>query len=374
MSSKVRNGIIFVMVILITGLIVKTSYGFMSELSDNTPREIAVDKTLTVRYKNTNKLEIGNSESFVIFSVVNNGTLDMMYDIYLIPHNLDENELRDITVVFDGQDYRLSSLNKVDDQYLLYTGAIKKQYDSLDDLTHRITSKSSGAKGNLEVVVNSRAVNDLASDVISSLGYDNNRFGLVKDIKDNVRYVGEDPNNYMVFNDELWRIIGVFKVEDTIDGTEALKVKIVKSEAIGEYVWSNEANLFINSGLYNELNSNYYNNISSKSLIDSAKFKIGEYASITNAMQAASLENIDFSAIVSLPTVADYLYAKDWMNDGWLLGNNANGVDKFFKADGGEVVLTKYNERAWVSPVVYLNSTVRIVDGDGSRIKPFVIQ
>ncbi len=28
------------------------------------------------------------------------------------------------------------------------------------------------------------------------------------------RYIGSDPNNYVEFNDELWRIIGVFSVED----------------------------------------------------------------------------------------------------------------------------------------------------------------
>ena len=28
------------------------------------------------------------------------------------------------------------------------------------------------------------------------------------------RYIGANPNNYVKFNDELWRIIGVFDVDD----------------------------------------------------------------------------------------------------------------------------------------------------------------
>ena len=28
------------------------------------------------------------------------------------------------------------------------------------------------------------------------------------------RYIGANPNNYVKFNDELWRIIGVFGVDD----------------------------------------------------------------------------------------------------------------------------------------------------------------
>ena len=42
------------------------------------------------------------------------------------------------------------------------------------------------------------------------------------------RYIGTDPNNYVSFNNELWRIIGVFDVDDllmnTIGGLIGLKV------------------------------------------------------------------------------------------------------------------------------------------------------
>lgn len=79
---------------------------------------------------------------------------------------------------------------------------------------------------------------------------------LVKDDYGNIRYVGANPNNYVLFNDELWRIIGVF------DG----KLKIIRNESIGEFSWdiSDEQ---INEGhgigewsqadLMNELNTDY---------------------------------------------------------------------------------------------------------------------
>ena len=41
----------------------------------------------------------------------------------------------------------------------------------------------------------------------------------------NPRYVGANPNNYVLFNNELWRIVGVF------DG----KVKIVRNERLGVF-------------------------------------------------------------------------------------------------------------------------------------------
>lgn len=52
-------------------------------------------------------------------------------------------------------------------------------------------------------------------------------------------YIGADPNNYVKFNDELWRIIGVF---DTDDGTGKVekRLKIIRNESIGSYSWDNK--------------------------------------------------------------------------------------------------------------------------------------
>ena len=58
---------------------------------------------------------------------------------------------------------------------------------------------------------------------------------------DNLRYVGSNPNNYIVFNNEMWRIIGLFKNIITIDenGVEKKEnlVKIVRNESLGHYSW-----------------------------------------------------------------------------------------------------------------------------------------
>ena len=53
------------------------------------------------------------------------------------------------------------------------------------------------------------------------------------------RYIGANPNNYVKFNDELWRIIGVF---DTDDGTGKVekRLKIIRNEPIGSYSWDNK--------------------------------------------------------------------------------------------------------------------------------------
>ena len=53
------------------------------------------------------------------------------------------------------------------------------------------------------------------------------------------RYIGANPNNYVKFNDELWRIIGVFDVDDGTGKIEK-RMKIIRNESIGYYSWDNK--------------------------------------------------------------------------------------------------------------------------------------
>lgn len=73
------------------------------------------------------------------------------------------------------------------------------------------------------------------------------------------RYEGENPNNYIYFNDELWRIIGVFDV-NSHGKTGQYLTKIIRNDSIGGYAWDkSNKNNWATSSLYNLLNTNYYN-------------------------------------------------------------------------------------------------------------------
>ena len=50
------------------------------------------------------------------------------------------------------------------------------------------------------------------------------------------RYRGASPKNYVTFNGETWRIIGVFPTDDGTGKIEN-RVKIIKDQSIGEYKW-----------------------------------------------------------------------------------------------------------------------------------------
>src|SRR5574344_1529287 len=64
----------------------------------------------------------------------------------------------------------------------------------------------------------------------------------------NLRYIGATPNNYVSFNRELWRIIGVMNNIDNGSGTKETRLKIIRSESIGNYSWDSSEST-INSGL-----------------------------------------------------------------------------------------------------------------------------
>ncbi len=92
------------------------------------------------------------------------------------------------------------------------------------------------------------------------------------------RYEGANPNNYVLYNNELWRVIGVFSTEydsnsdGTIDSTDNL-VKIIREDPIGAISWNiNNSNDWPNSTLYHLLNEQYYDWETNKINVDNNCF------------------------------------------------------------------------------------------------------
>ena len=86
----------------------------------------------------------------------------------------------------------------------------------------------------------------------------------------NLRYVGASPKNYINFNNETWRIVGVFNNITTIDeqGNEKKEslVKIVRNDSLGNYSWDSSdklsgwgVNEWGQADLMTELNTDYIN-------------------------------------------------------------------------------------------------------------------
>ena len=74
--------------------------------------------------------------------------------------------------------------------------------------------------------------------------------GLKKDntSDQNIRYYGSNPNNYVRFNNELWRIIGVF----------GNNVKLVRSESLGSLSWDSSDSTINNGNGINQWGESTY--------------------------------------------------------------------------------------------------------------------
>lgn len=83
------------------------------------------------------------------------------------------------------------------------------------------------------------------------------------------RYIGNKPNNYIIFNNETWRIIGVFEG----------RIKIIRDESIGNKQWDDDINEWSLSTLKTYLNSGTYWTTSltqnAKDKIDTARYYLG---------------------------------------------------------------------------------------------------
>ena len=63
----------------------------------------------------------------------------------------------------------------------------------------------------------------------------------------NLRYVGKNPCNYVEIDDELWRIVGVMNNVDDGTGNKVSRLKLIRSESIGDYSWDTSESS-VNSG------------------------------------------------------------------------------------------------------------------------------
>ena len=237
--------------------------------------------------------------------------------------------------------------------------------------------------------------------------------GMMEDVGGNIRYYGAAPNNYVSFNNELWRIIGVFKDIDDGSGNIEARIKIARSESIGIYAWnSNRKNEWSTATLQTYLNGTYLNGLTTEAqgMVDNAKWNLGgwstsqlyanqfyEYERGTTVYSGRSTEWI---GKIALMYPSDYMYAGDlskcrkevstWETDqtncrdtSWLRNtsttqwtltpNSSNSYLVFYVRNSGSVlnhnVTVSYGSR----PVLYLKSTVQITGGEGTSENPFTL-
>ncbi len=251
------------------------------------------------------------------------------------------------------------------------------------------------------------------------------------------RYEGKNPNNYVWFNNELWRIIGVF--DENSHGVSGQNlVKIIRNDSIGGLAWhKSNTNDWTASSLMNLLNGAYLNsengtggeycygysttvgancdytetgiNDTYRPMIESVTWYLGGYSSTSATAEAFygyersttvySGRPTSTTGYIGLMYPSDYGYSvlasscarttnlgsysnstcagQSWMyGQGyeWTITPNSSSSDNVFIVNYNGY-LSNYNASGGLSarPVLYLDSNVYIYDGNGSISDPYII-
>ena len=250
------------------------------------------------------------------------------------------------------------------------------------------------------------------------------------------RYEGKDPNNYIWFNNELWRIIGVFdEATHGISGQNL--VKIIKNDSIGGLAWNkSNTNDWTASSLMNLLNGAYLNsengtggeycygyndipgncdytetgiNDTYRPMIENVTWYLGGYSSTIATAEAFygyergttvySGRPTSTTGYIGLMYPSDYgysvlssscarttnlgsYYSAGCAGQSWLYGQSFELLITPFSSNSTNVFIVSFNGAlnnngtylgCAARPSLYLNSSVYVIDGDGSQSNPYII-
>jgi len=234
------------------------------------------------------------------------------------------------------------------------------------------------------------------------------------------RYRGGDSvvKNYVTFNNETWRIIGIIPTEDT-NGNVENRIKIIRDTSIGNKKWNeNDTNDWTTATLNTYLNNDYYDTLTSdaKNMIGTTKYYLGGYKSssiTTDVMWQYERKNDanrtghyygtnpimqnDANKKIAIMYASDYGYAaskectsnlydyndsancittNNWLDKSthtWLLPQNSGASRAAFHVDSTGLVTPSYvvGYEYAVRPVLYLSSNVKISSGFGTSSDPY---
>ena len=272
---------------------------------------------------------------------------------------------------------------------------------------------------------------DLLSVVASTEGT-SGKGSIVNEEDAGFRYEGQDPNNYIWFNNDLWRIIGVIPTKVDSSGTTENLVKIIRNSSIGGVAYDAKSSGYKgtwgSNTLYSLLNEYYWGKkngtnttgcygykATAKTKCDYTKIGIDEtdyYGDMvkkvywntgasTNSATANTIYRPEKSKqtvynYIGLMSASDYGYATSASHSttlnsygnathtlsNWLYGQGNEWTNIQYSSNVSYVLYVDYfgnmsNYDAYsaraVRPVVYLNSNIYVSSGDGSQLNPYIL-
>ena len=187
----------------------------------------------------------------------------------------------------------------------------------------------------------------------------------------NIRYIGENPNNYLSFNGEVWRIIGVMNNVLDEEGNALSRVKIVRGDSIGNYSWDITNSAFNSGQGVNEWSNSYLS-----SLLNTSGYWDRSTATCGSGMNGATV-TCDFTTTGLTEEAKKYIETvvwntgSNWDND-YRLAKGNDFYNYLLSGHGGNycssgMFCTDTVERtsSWLGKVGLINSADYIMATDG---------
>ena len=201
-----------------------------------------------------------------------------------------------------------------------------------------------------DIVGKSEFVTDDEAGLISSSG--------------NYIYKGDVDNNYLKYNDMLWRIVRI-NSDNSID--------IILDDYITLLPWNGSVVEFTKSDIYEYLNNTFLSKLD-KDMLNKTSFCTDKISDLTNI----TCDDTDIDSYVKLLDVANflnsvldsktYLSREDeifWLSD--------YGTDKIWHTNGFNVSQSDANLFYEIRPMVRLKNTTVYKEGDGTLEKPYEV-
>ena len=187
--------------------------------------------------------------------------------------------------------------------------------------------------------------------------------GLYK-VNGNYIYKGNVTNNYIKYNNLLWRIIKI-NSDDTMD--------IILDESINLLNWDNKNVSFDKSNVYNYLNKEFVNNLNKDMLVKGSicNDSVNELNNITcNSNVNNYVKLMDISNFLnSFVSQESYITSADEIM--WL---SNYGSDFIWHTNGNSVSKSTGDNFYSIRPVVTLKGTSITYGGDGTIDNPYIIE
>ena len=198
-------------------------------------------------------------------------------------------------------------------------------------------------------------------------------------------YRGDNPDNYVLYNGEMWRILGVY--DRTLAGEKGIArmVKIMRPESIGNYYAASVKDIsrILNNYYYMKSNGNR----DTKCLVSEGIKGNCDYRYRGLKERARNMaENViwgtdsEMSGYVGLLSKEDYIgsgvecESEEECTSTWLVGSVGALIDDGYHIDNrGHIAVNAEGEGYSVYPVVYLKSSTYLISGTGSPTDPYII-